>query len=131
MYVQIGTIVLKAAVPTTAEGKRKGMMGRRFDSDFNCMVFTFEDDQRSFWMKNCIIPLDMIFVKDGVVTSIAHSCPPCSVEPCPSYTGIGQQVIEVMGGVCKSLGIDVGDRVRYYERFKEGAASSVWESYHT
>jgi uncharacterized membrane protein (UPF0127 family) len=117
MYVQIGTIVLKAAVPTTAEDKRKGMMGQRFDSGFNCMVFAFDDgsEQRSFWMKGCIIPLDMIFVKDGVVTSIAHMCPPCAADPCPVYKGVGQQVIEVEGGVCRSLGIDVGDRVKYYE----------------
>ena len=117
MYVQIGTVVLKAAVPTTAEGKRQGMMGKRFDSGFNCMVFAFDDEQRSFWMKVCIIPLDMIFVKDGFVTSIAHSCPPCTADPCPKYNGIGQQVIEVEGGVCKQLGIDVGDKVRYYENF--------------
>jgi len=116
MYVQIGTVVLKAAVPNTSEGKRKGMMGQRFDSGFNCMVFAFEDDQRSFWMKGCIIPLDMIFVKDGIVTSIAHMCPPCTTDPCPSYKGIGQQVIEVEGGVCRQLGIDVGDRVKYYEK---------------
>ena len=115
MYVQIGTNVFKASVPTTAEGRRLGMMGRRFNGEFNCMLFRFEDIHRSFWMKNCIIPLDMIFVLDGVVSSIAHSCPPCITEPCPFYKGMGQEVIEVEGGECRRLGITVGDSVNYYD----------------
>jgi uncharacterized membrane protein (UPF0127 family) len=115
MYVQIGTNVFKASVPTTAEGRRLGMMGRRFDGDFNCMLFRFGDIHRSFWMKDCIIPLDMIFIRDGVVTSIAHMCPPCSGDACPSYKGIGEDVIEVEGGVCRDLGIGAGDRVKYYD----------------
>jgi len=113
MYIQIGEVVLNAAVPKTAEGKRLGMMGRRFDSGFDAMLFQFEDIHRSFWMKNCIIPLDMIFVLDGVVSSIAYNCPPCTTDPCVSYKGLGQDVIEVEGGRCQALGIAVGDAVKY------------------
>jgi uncharacterized membrane protein (UPF0127 family) len=112
-YVKIGNNSLRAVFPTTAEGKRVGMMGRRFDTEFQCMVFQFDTVERSFWMKNCIIPLDMIFVLDGVVSSIAHSCPPCLNEPCPSYKGMGQEVIEVDGGEFHRLGINVGDSVKY------------------
>jgi len=112
-HVKIGNVTMKAAIPTTMEGKRLGMMGARFNSGFQCMVFQFEDIRRSFWMKNCIIPLDMIFVLDGVVSSIEHMCPPCNADPCPSYKGMGQEVIEVMGGTCKQLGITVGDTVKY------------------
>ena len=79
-HVKIGNVVMKAAIPTTMEGKRSGMMGARFNSGFQCMVFQFKDVRRSFWMKNCIIPLDMIFVLDGVVSSIEHMCPPCTAE---------------------------------------------------
>ena len=112
-HVKIGNVTMKAAIPTTMEGKRLGMMGARFNSGFQCMVFQFEDIRRSFWMKNCIIPLDMIFVLDGVVSSIEHMCPPCNADPCPSYKGMGQYVIEVMGGTCKQLGITVGETVKY------------------
>lgn len=112
--LKVGNVMLRAAVPKTAEGKRLGMMGRRFDSGFNAMLFQFNDISRSFWMKNCIIPLDMIFVLDGVVSSIVPSCPPCVSEPCPSYKGMGQEVIELEGGQAAKLGITVGDSVKVF-----------------
>lgn len=70
---------------------------------------------QSFWMKNCIIPLDMIFVDNNMkITKIHHSYMPCNSElndnyKCPYYNGFGNYVIEVEGGTCKKLNITEND----------------------
>ena len=46
---------------------QKGMMGR--DSLDGCMVFKMKVGYHSFWMKNCIVPLDVIFIENGKITT--------------------------------------------------------------
>ena len=88
------------------------MMHSHFDRHFNAMFFVLQENKmQSFWMKNCIIPLDMIFVdKSMKITTIQHSCMPCNNQlndnyVCPSYNGFGNFAIEVEGGTCKRLNI--------------------------
>jgi uncharacterized membrane protein (UPF0127 family) len=57
--------------------------------------------------------LDIIIIKNNVIINIHHDCPPCSEEPCPSYCGNGNIVLEVEGGTCEYLGIEAGDTVEY------------------
>ena len=78
------------------------------------MLFKFKSPQKvSFWMKNCQISLDMIFLRDGVVKAIELSAPPCTADPCPTYgpdTAV-DQVIELRGGRAAELDVKVGDRI--------------------
>lgn len=89
------------------------MMKKTFDESFNGMLFLMGGDEQCFWMKNCIIPLDIIVIKNNVVVNIHHNCPPCNHDDCPSYCGNGNIVLEVMGGTCERLGIEAGDSVNY------------------
>ena len=55
------------------------MMGKRFDESFDGMLFFMpERTEQSFWMYNCIIPLDIIFIDGTTITKIHSNCQPCN-----------------------------------------------------
>jgi len=64
-------------------------------------------------MKNCIIPLYINKIKNNVIVNIHSNCPPCNEDPCPSYCGRGNIVLELDGGTCEELKIQPGDTVEY------------------
>jgi uncharacterized membrane protein (UPF0127 family) len=76
------------------------------------MIFPQESDRTmSFWMKNTLIPLDIIFIRsDGAIGHIAPDAKPLSEETIPSGGQI-RAVLELNGGVAAKLGIHVGDHV--------------------
>ena len=51
-------------------------------------------------MKNCVINLDIIIIRNNVIVNIRHNCPPCRGTECPSYGGNGNIVLELEGGTC-------------------------------
>lgn len=111
MNVRINDQIFSAEVLTTTEETQRGMMGR--DHLDGCMVFKMGKGHHSFWMKNCIIPLDIVFVSGGRISKIHHDCQPITDHSIPkSYTGIGDHVIEFPGGTCKDF--KVGDKVNMY-----------------
>ena len=113
MKVEINDIVFDVKVLTDARSQSIGMMGRTFDETFNGLLFLMGGKRQCFWMKNCIIPLDIIIIKNNVIVNIHHDCPPCYDEPCPSYCGNGNIVLEVEGGACERFDIQPGDSVDY------------------
>jgi hypothetical protein len=78
------------------------------------MLFDYDPPQEvSFWMKNTLIPLDIIFIgTDGRIIKIAARTTPLSLDPIPSG-GTVRGVFEIRGGGAAKLGIEVGDRVRH------------------
>jgi len=112
MSVIINNTTYPAEYLSKPEDIQKGMMGRK---ELNgCMVFKMGMGHHSFWMKNCLIPLDIVFVNKNTISKIHHNCPPAeqhSMNP-PKYTGIGDHVIEFPGGTCS--GMKVGDKVNLY-----------------
>ena len=101
-------------VAKTPEQQQLGLMYRSSLPDNQGMLFPFEQSLiASFWMKNVDIDLDMIFLADGVVDSIAHNVPPCRQDPCPIYrsNGFVNQVIELSGGRAEELNIQKGDKL--------------------
>jgi len=111
---KIGGSVIKLEVTRTPEQQAMGLMYRTSLADDRGMLFSFNPPRAvAFWMKNCKMSLDMIFLWDGVVRAIAANSPPCTADPCPTYdpkTPV-DQVIELRGGRAKSLGVKVGDRI--------------------
>ena len=77
MKVKIGQNIFKVKTLIDDESKSIGMMGKKFDKTFNGLLFLMGGDKQSFWMKNCIIPLDIIIIKNNVIVNIHHYCPPC------------------------------------------------------
>jgi uncharacterized membrane protein (UPF0127 family) len=95
------------------EDIQRGMMGR--DQLNGCMVFNMGGiGHHSFWMKNCKVPLDIIFVLRNKITGIHKDCQPAGQhEMNPKrYTGIGDHVIEFPSGTCSNM--KVGDTVNMY-----------------
>ena len=94
----------------TPEQQMTGMMGR--DSLEGGMLFPYDTVQRrDFHMKNCKIPLDIIFIKQDKINNIHHNCPPCKQNDCPNYSGMADNVLELSGGYCKRNNINIGDKI--------------------
>jgi uncharacterized membrane protein (UPF0127 family) len=115
MYIntRINQDIFKSKVLISDKEREKGMMGKTFNSGFSAALFVMNANnnvhnhniRHSFWMTGCVIPLDIIFVKNGQITRIHHSCPPCTSKPCRRYSGVGDYVIEMPGGTCKKMNI--------------------------
>jgi uncharacterized membrane protein (UPF0127 family) len=76
------------------------------------MIFPYAPAQDvAFWMKNTLIPLDMIFIRaDGTIARIEENAVPLSLEPVPSLEPV-TAVLEINGGRAAELGIEAGDKV--------------------
>lgn len=98
----------------TPEAKALGLMYRPRLRKRHGMIFRFEPAQRiNFWMKNCRIPLDMVFVRNSRVVAITQAAPPCQKEVCPLYQPPQpvDAVIELPGGTAKRLKLRTGEPV--------------------
>lgn len=113
MILNINDFSLKVKTVFTNKDIQKGMMNKIFDDSFDGMFFMLKDGEHCFWMKNCIIPLDIIFIQDDEIVKIYHNCPPCYEEECQNYCSSGNYVLEVEGGTCKKLDINEGDFIDY------------------
>jgi hypothetical protein len=93
-----------------------GLMMREEMDDDTWMRFVFEDEapNRNFWMKNTLIPLDMIRADSGSnIVHIEEWVPPCPLDAdtCPNYGPdeiATQYVLEVNSGTVAEFGIEVG-----------------------
>ena len=91
-----------------------GLMNRQSLAPDRGMIFPYDPPRpASFWMKNTLIPLDMIFVRpDGTIGSIAANTVPLSLDPVPSGEPVAA-VLEIAGGRSAELGISAGDKVSW------------------
>jgi len=114
MLVNINENSFEVKLAITPNAIREGMMNKRFDDSFEGILFLMPNVQEQcFWMKNCIIPLDIIFIQNETISEIHSNCPPCKDEECQSYCGYGSKVLEIAGGRCEELGIKKGDSVNF------------------
>ena len=101
-------------VAASPEEQAKGLMFRTELGADEGMIFPRNPpSQASFWMKNTVIPLDIIFIgTDGLISNIAAETVPYSLDPVTS-DGLASAVLELAGGRAAQLGIHAGDRVKY------------------
>jgi len=108
-------ITLELAI--TPEEVANGLMFRPSLRDDRGMLFLFQVERvPSFWMKNTIIPLDLVFFDGaGTVVDIIEDAQPCAVDPCPQYIpdAPARTVLEIPAGIVARHGLIVGDVVEF------------------
>jgi len=110
----LGDRAIGLEVAQTPQEQEIGLMFRTELPEDRGMLFPIEPARNvRFWMRNVLIELDMIFLREGVVQAIIPNVPPCLTENCPNY---GPDVpvdgvMELRGGRAAELGLKVGDRI--------------------
>ena len=106
---------IKIEIAETEGAITQGLMHRKSMDFDKGMLFIFPDsDTRSFWMKNTIIPLDIIFVSETMeIVAIKDHTTPYSTASVPSDDKQAKYVIEVNAGFTGNVGIKVGDTVSF------------------
>jgi uncharacterized membrane protein (UPF0127 family) len=99
-------------IAATRAEQERGLMFRKTLAPDRGMLFIYKRPQPvAYWMKNTLIPLDIIFIRpDGQVLSIARNARPHDETPLSSG-GLVLGVLEIAGGRAAQLGILPGDRV--------------------
>ena len=104
--------------------REQGLMYRDHMADDRGMIFLFpQAGEYAFWMKNTLIPLDMIWMDaDHRIVHIAHDVPPCKADPCPNYppNAKASSVLELAAGVAAKHHLAEGNLLRF-----EGTESFV------
>ena len=112
MKVKINNNLFDVKTVMTNKDTQKGMMGKKFDG-FDGMLFFMKNEPHSFWMKNCLVHLDIVYIKNNRITKIHHNCKPCITKECKHYEGNGDMVLELPGGTCKTYDIEEGDEIQF------------------
>jgi len=101
----------------TPQEQEIGLMNRAHLASDKGMLFIFKkEDTYGFWMKNTLIPLDMLWINsNNTVVYIQKDAEPCVVAKCPSYIPdkSGLYVLEINGGLADQYSIRVGDKVEF------------------
>jgi len=128
--VEIADQTLGLEVAETPQQQAVGLMARESLPDDRGMLFPFEPARPvNFWMKNVLIPLDMVFIHGGEVVAISNDVPPCEGDPCPTYGPSRQPVdyvLELRGGRAAELDLETGDAIEF--TFLEETETTAEES---
>ncbi len=100
-------------IARTEAERRQGLMDRASLPEHAGMLFIFDETAvHSFWMKNTLIPLDMIFIdEDGRIAGIVERAEPRTLTE-RTVGRPSRYVLEVNGGWARAHGVGAGDRVR-------------------
>ncbi|HEX3578132.1 MAG TPA: DUF192 domain-containing protein [Thermoanaerobaculia bacterium] len=97
--------------------REQGLMYRDHMAEDRGMIFLFpQAGEYPFWMKNTLIPLDMLWIDaDHRIVHIAHDVPPCKADPCPNYPphAKASSVLELAAGVAAKHHLRDGDVLRF------------------
>lgn len=96
--------------------RAKGLMFRKDLCDDCGMLFIFEKEgDYKFWMKNTLIPLDIIWIDQNLEVVYIANAVPCTKEKCELY-GPDKNilyVLEINKGKANEIGLDIGDRMKF------------------
>lgn len=111
--LQINNQPFTVEVALTPEEQQRGLQHRKHLAADKGMAFPYESAQiLSFWMKDCHIPLDILFFKDDTLVDYVDSVPPCQVESsqCPIYTSKvpANMVVELKSGTRRRYDLTIG-----------------------
>ncbi len=101
----------------TPQSHERGLMFRESLGSDQGMLFIFDSlKQRSFWMKNTKIPLDILWLNEAYrVVGMAPQAPICEHDPCPVYDSpnLSLYVLEINAGFAQKWGIQIGDKAEF------------------
>jgi len=107
----------KIEVVSTPEELSKGLMFRESLEKNSGMLFIFpKEDFHSFWMKNTLIPLDIIWINsDKEIVFIKNNVQPCLEETCEIYSSNekAKYVLELNAGTAEKIGLGIGEEVEF------------------
>jgi uncharacterized membrane protein (UPF0127 family) len=105
-------VAVRVRVARTEGQRRRGLMYVQSLPPDDGMLFVFQEDEvQGFWMKNTLIPLDMIFIsKDLEVVGVVENAEPMTTEE-RGVDAESRYVLEVNGGYARAKGIGPGTKV--------------------
>ena len=110
-------VIVNVEIADQPEERTLGLMNREILEINHGMLFIFEgEDYWSFWMKNTLIPLDLIFISDQyTIVDIKEDFKPCKVNNCDTYTSKekAKYVLEVNSGFVEENNIKIGDKIKH------------------
>jgi hypothetical protein len=109
--------IYRVELARSGEEMAQGLMYRESLAERAGMLFLFpyDDDSHKFWMKNTLIPLDIIWLDaSGKVLFVSANTPPCKADPCPNYGPdfAVASVLEIAGGMAEKESVTVGSTIR-------------------
>ena len=103
-------------IADTEPARERGLMFRESMPPDHGMLFLFDDStERTFWMKNCRMPLDILYFDEKYkLVSVQQRVPACRSDPCPVYPSAGavKYVLELNAGTTDKLGVKPGDALK-------------------
>jgi len=115
IYREEGSVKVNIEVAKTETEKRYGLSNRQYLGDYDGMWFIFDEDTKnSFWMKDMLIPLDIIFVdSSGFIIDIKENNAPCTDNYCPNIipSSTYRYVLEVNSNFCEENGVKIGNSI--------------------
>jgi len=112
--VKFDKVSFNVELARTVEEQEKGLMFRDSMPDNHGMIFLFNAEmERSFWMKNTLIPLDMVFLdKNMTVKEVKANVQPCKADPCEVYNSKpAMYVLEINAGLADKYQIKEGAKM--------------------
>jgi len=107
--VTINDVDIPVELATTDDERARGLMFR--ENLEGGMLFIYNSENlRRFWMKNTLIPLDIIFIDADNIVTIVHRATPCEEDPCEIYPGNAKYILEVNQNY---IDVNVGDSVSF------------------
>ncbi|MBI2374186.1 MAG: DUF192 domain-containing protein [Deltaproteobacteria bacterium] len=112
---ETGSAHFSAEIADDPGERAAGLMWRTSMKDEEAMIFLFPSEApRSFWMKNTLISLDMIFITSNkTILGVVEQATPQTESP-RGVPGESQYVLEINGGLAKKVGIKAGQSVSFY-----------------
>jgi len=108
---------LRLELAQTPQEVADGLMYRPSLPADRGMLFVFPEERYpSFWMKNTLIPLDLVFLDSaGVVVDVVENAPPCAADPCPTYSpqAPARAVLEIKAVSAHRHGLESGAVIRF------------------
>lgn len=109
-------VKIEAELAYTDETRAQGLMFRKSLPEDAGMLFLFPElSQQGFWMKNTLIPLDILWLNERKEVVYFVTALPCEKDPCTTYTPMqkAQYVLELNAGMVKKHNIKIGNRLEF------------------